>query len=230
MEHRRRGADLASGSEELIIPPRSYRPCEGARLRALSDTPIVEDRFAVRIGHGNGKHGALSGTELPDQHSCRSRRRGDDLQPRHPLNLLKDRVGWTTRANLEEHGVRHDDFGYPSAEQFELPNFGEQDQGRGTDDSPERRCPDSSSSFSSSMVTWHAGTFARNKASRKSARLNPAISAPLPCEIMPRSFQKIAAASRSSRANCSSESPNGSAVSSGSSMVIVLMDDLLLSL
>jgi hypothetical protein len=144
---------------------------------------IVKDRFAIRIGQSDCEDGALAGTKAPDKHAWWGRRRMDDLQPRRALNLLKDRIGRAPCAYFGEHGVGNNDFGYSGAEQLELPDLGQKDQGRGVDDSADWRCHDSSSSFSSSIVTWLAGTFARNKASRKSARLNPAISAALPWEI-----------------------------------------------
>jgi hypothetical protein len=55
-------------------------------------------------------------------------------------DLLIDWVGGTTCADFLEHGVGNDDFRYPSVEQVKLPDFGRQDQGRGIDDSPDRRC------------------------------------------------------------------------------------------
>src|SRR5436309_12242332 len=72
-------------------------------------------------------------------------------------------------ADLSEHHVGNEGLGYPGADQVELPDLSQQDQGRGVEDPSDWRCHESSSSSSSSMVTWHAGTLARNKASRKSA-------------------------------------------------------------
>jgi hypothetical protein len=69
------------------------------------------------------------------------------------LNLQEYRVGRASCTHLAEHGIRNDDFGHPRAKQVELPDLGEQDQGRGVDDPSDRRCHDSSSSLSSSAVT-----------------------------------------------------------------------------
>src|SRR5271157_1863792 len=56
-----------------------------------------------------------------------------------------------------------------------------------------------------------------------SIRVKPAIAAPLPCEISPVSYQKIAAARRRPRANSSSEAETGKTALSGISIEIVFI-------